>query len=238
MMETEPLKSDNQYRVRSTVDASALKPGQVRTIVETVLELGQPTTTQLVDALSAKLKSRQSPRRVFDFYRKAMIEAGLLDELELTTPKDAVKPASKTAKVPAKPATIRPPVSRPVVQIVLGDEIIKKAVIRAFFNQDAVITAICGTEADDHEVWMIDGLKAILVGTLTAKDLKEAVRAKALALSADKFEWLNTELESLNLKALGGSLFKGENLRKWAIEARQVILEGVASTAVDADSKP
>lgn len=79
---------------------------QAQAILDAIKTFGEPVErAALLENLekSGVLKTRQTPARVFSFFRPKLVEAGILKEIKEVTPEE--KAAAKAPKAPKAPKT-------------------------------------------------------------------------------------------------------------------------------------
>lgn len=106
------------------------------------------------------------------------------------------------------------------VRISIDGSAVLKTVCKWFDLNEGMITAqkpnaalvVCGVELEDHEVWILNGTTANLVGTLKSDLFKSVSKMRKgspiiLKASSEQFEWLNLEWEGKLLEGKGVSAY-------------------------------
>lgn len=158
-------------------------PNQAATIVTVLTNSGGKAPRDvLLRGLSGQLKTTQPVSRVLSFYRSMLLERGYIteedaDQAPVQVEKADHKPEMKTVSV---------------VEVDFpGDSPLKLKVLRGFKSGDSV-TLVCGTDVEDHDVWKVDGGKALLVGVVKRDRFPEVLKAKELNLDRGAFEWVQS----------------------------------------------
>ena len=153
--------------------SGAKLPPQAATIVQVLLDSGPLTRECLFEELAPKIKTTQPIARIYAFYRGLLLKQGFIKEIE----------ESEVEPVEAEPtralATFK----------VNGQSPVTCRVIRGFKDAQGRRVVLCGEDEDDQDLWVLQGTKAMLLGTLTKPGFSKAVRAAELNLNEASFAW-------------------------------------------------
>jgi hypothetical protein len=164
--------------------ADGTLPKQAAAILQAIADNGgKATKDELVKLLTGKLKTTQPVVRVISFYRSTLIESGHIQESECTH--EETTDGGETVKVIGTVKVVAPENAQ---HFVPKDRPLNLNVIRGF-QHEGVSVLLCGSDADDHEVWRING-GAQLIGVLKKEEFSAVLKAKELVLDIDDFAWV------------------------------------------------